>query len=208
MERSPHLPGDITIPPNQVELVADQHGHEPYFSGRDPPEQLALNLHWGGVEPPADTAGKPSLAGMCAARRLLATAVCVLEGQQPLFDLYALLDEQTYEALKTRLRGTEPSSYLPRLRSIHAYQPADRAIEACAVVGRGPRVEALVTRLELTDRGWLGTVLARPTECSSLVGEREPQPHRTIYGAYVSNNIGGLGGTKTAANQRCDKRTD
>jgi hypothetical protein len=64
-----------------------------------------------------------------------------------------------FAAMETRLREPPSATTAVHLRSVHAFQPAKGAIEACATLHHGRRVRALVARLERRRRMWLCTVL-------------------------------------------------
>lgn len=123
------------------------------------PAQLELDLNWTHDAAPEGmsvcTVGRVDPADVQLTGRLLRSVVEVLDGRRPLVQIQHSLKPQLYAAWQTRLRNMTDMMRGLSLRSVHTYQPAEGVIEACATVERGQQVQALVTRLERSKRGWV-----------------------------------------------------
>jgi hypothetical protein len=121
--------------------------------------QLALPLEWLVRPHPYDDEGRVSTSDMQATGLLLRAIVEVLDGRRPLVQLRDRLEKRVFAALQTRTRAIQPTTDALQLRSMHGYQTAGGAIEACATLQQGEHCRALAARLNGRKSGWLCTAL-------------------------------------------------
>lgn len=146
---------------NQLELYQAEHQPLTYYGpgqSAEHSDQLELDLHWPGV-PRMDELGRVSQVDIEMTARLVTAVVEALGGRRPLAQLQSRLHPRVYAAMQTRVRlGLRPTHAM-RVRSLHAFQPAEGVIEAAATLERADRAAALAARLQRTRPGWLCTVL-------------------------------------------------
>jgi Family of unknown function (DUF6459) len=92
--------------------------------------------------------------------RLLVVVLECLEGWRPLVQLRGYASPLVLGALAARRSVTSRRpGVVPRVRSIHVTEPTPGIIEACAVVQRGVRVQAMAIRIEVLSNRWRCTAL-------------------------------------------------
>ncbi|GAA3991287.1 hypothetical protein GCM10022247_07610 [Allokutzneria multivorans] len=92
-----------------------------------------------------------------SAGHLISMILEALDGRRPLRQLlHTRLAEPVHRRLVAELRDSRPG-HTHRLRTVHVCEPAEGVIEANGTITAGPRVRAVVARIECTDRGWLCT---------------------------------------------------
>jgi uncharacterized protein DUF6459 len=94
-----------------------------------------------------------------AIRRTFTEVVEIVDGRRSAFALYGRLDDDAYRAPTDHDQQQKLPPFAARLRSVHAQQPVPDVIEACALIDRGPRVQAVAARFERRRRRWIGTAL-------------------------------------------------
>jgi Family of unknown function (DUF6459) len=92
--------------------------------------------------------------------RLLMVVLECLEGWRPVVQLRGHASALVIGGLLARIRlGTHRPGGVPRIRSIHVTEPAPGIVEACAVVSRVGRVQAIAIRMEAVSGRWRCTSL-------------------------------------------------
>ena len=120
--------------------------------------QLALDLDWT-YESPKSLDSRVPPADVAVTRRILTASVDVLGGRRPAKQVSRYFSPLALAALETRAQEFCRMAHGALLRSVHACQPTEGVIEACAIIERGKRFQALVARLESDDKRWLCKLL-------------------------------------------------
>lgn len=124
---------------------------------RRPPTRAARSAPPVAARPtrqPRPVAGRPPTEVELG--KLLVAVLEVLDGRRPITQLEPLLPAADQRDLLLRSRiGQRPR----RLCTLRVQQPNAQAIELCATVADGPRLRALVGRVEATPDRWRFTLL-------------------------------------------------
>jgi len=92
--------------------------------------------------------------------RLLVVVLECLEGWRPVVQLRGHASPLVIGGLVARRRGSMlRPGVVPRVRSIHVTEPTPGIVEACAVVSRVGRVQAIAIRMEVVSGRWRCTAL-------------------------------------------------
>lgn len=84
--------------------------------------------------------------------RVITSVLEATEGRRPAVQVRPLLEPRLYARLFDSARTSGGIRYT--LRSVHARQPADNALETCATVHSGRQAFAIAARFERTRSGW------------------------------------------------------
>jgi hypothetical protein len=84
--------------------------------------------------------------------RVITTVLEATEGRRPAVQVRPLLEPRLYARLFATARTSSGARYT--LRSVHARQPTDSALETCATVHSGRQAFAIAARFEKTRSGW------------------------------------------------------
>jgi hypothetical protein len=84
--------------------------------------------------------------------RVITSVLEATEGRRPAVQVRPLLEPRLYARLFANARTSGGNRYT--LRSVHARQPADNALETCATVHSGRQAFAIAARFEKTRSGW------------------------------------------------------
>jgi hypothetical protein len=155
----PELPGALAGP-----TIRPAPNSLPPYDGEPRGPRLRL-VHTGGYL----AAGRPSVRrnqpDLPPARQwldqLLVVVLECLEGWRPLVQLRAHASPLVIGSLASRRRqSAHRPNAAPLVRSLHLTEPNPGVVEACAIVNRTNRVQALAIRIEVVTHRWWCTALS------------------------------------------------